>query len=148
MILKHICKNGKELIICARNEAEGVLADDRLRIESVLLSAWSIESVSSSLWKNIVERVVTVECENVLCCGTYGENLHDFIDNIWIDCAEENDKDFVLITTWHDQENAEDVVDYLVHTIPLTNSGNNTSVMVLDLENGGDQELKERALLA
>ena len=135
--MSHTCSNGRSLLISNMKAVESDLEDSRLAPCVVMITAWAMQSISMMLWKPLIELLLSKGCSHIVCVGSYAEQLHDLIDEIVID-GEAHIKGFpfdIVLTTYHDDETAEEVAEFFTATTDVWNKENGGLVAVL-----GDQD--------
>src|SRR3954468_20386621 len=88
-----------------------------------LLTAWQNENASATTWEPVIRFLLDRGCSYFACVGTYSEDLHDAIDDLFYQRNNELgvQKNRDIVTTYHVGEPTEDVVAYFVHGTELRN---------------------------
>lgn len=134
----HRCLNGRALIvsdeenICQAIDGYGIVPC------VTLITAWAIDAVNLRARELLVKNLLAKGCRYFVCTGTYGEKLHDFIDDIVV-----YKEDQTIVTTWHDDETPEDIVYFFVNLTDIWEEKRGGLVAVLDESIFGDQLIKE-----
>lgn len=80
-------------------------------------------------------------CKSFVCVGKYSESLHDFIDEVIVELTlDNNDNNDVFLTTWHDDQSNDEVIDFFLHT---PNWSDGLKLAMFDNDNPADQGLKK-----
>lgn len=134
------CSNGRPLLVTDIESAARELETSWIPFV-VLLTVWSIGSVKAEGLSDLIKLLLAKGVKTFVCIGYYSESLHDEIDEIIYEYAEEHDISAAseIITTYHDDEPVDDVVNYFVHgtEIPETESGG-----LLAILGDGDKEVE------
>ena len=134
MPITHMCSNGRALLISELPTIEMDIESSRLIPCVAMITAWTMEAIYMPLWKPLIELLLKKGCSHIVCAGSHADQLHDLIDEIVID-GEEFLKDMpfdVVLTTYHDDETSEEVVEFFTGTTDLWNKENGGLVAVLD----------------
>lgn len=140
MTKQHECANGKTLLFTDRGRAVLDLNGLDTTPCVVLISAWSADSVSSA--DKLVELLVDRGCKYFVCTGTYAEGLHDFVDDV---IGDRLGASSTVATTYHDDESADEIVDFFVRVAEPADKCIGGLVAILDERFRQDDEI--RALL-
>ncbi|WP_017450131.1 hypothetical protein [Herbaspirillum rubrisubalbicans] len=142
MSLIHKCANGKLALISDKNNIFHDIEESRISPSIVLITAWIEGVVQSESWAFLVERMLRSGCTYFVCAGTYAENLHDLIDEEIYSLNWPHP----IITTYHTDEAPEDIANFLVNAIDISNKEDNGVAAVLDVAILGDKLLKKSLL--
>ncbi|MFZ3000384.1 MAG: hypothetical protein WA071_08635 [Undibacterium umbellatum] len=131
------CENGRPLIITSREDVYKDIDQFEVIPCAVLLTAWNIEVVHSDYWRSLAIFLIKKGCTYFVCAGTYAENLHDLIDDIIFD-----QEGRAIATTYHEDETAEDVANFLVNATDIGNKSNSGLIAIFDNVSPGDELIK------
>jgi len=114
--------------------------------ETFVCLVWANQQFEDALWRDrLSSALVAAGCRYAVCAGVDCETWHDAIDSAALaghssDAGRDNQ--FVM-TTWHDGEPEEDVVEYFLNS---TNFDGHLFSNYLVLVVGGDQALATRLM--
>ena len=117
----HLRLNNRATIITDIESLPSVLSSSAHKPCVVMLTAWKQNIVTRELWEPWINLLVKNGCAQFVCVGSHSESLHDLIDDIILDndnLLEIKPYDTVL-TTYHDDETIEEVVNYFVYATEL-----------------------------
>jgi hypothetical protein len=133
LIVTYQCLNGRQLLIS--NEID-IDFFDKKNIEAcaVLLTAWNGDSVNIERWRERVRFFIGKKCVFFVCLGTYSEELHDVIDECLFEYDDEYGKDVGvnIITTYHNNESVQDVVNFFIYSTEIEDNNFNFLFAYLD----------------
>lgn len=114
--MMHKCSNGRYLLITNIESVDKTL-DSNWTPYAVLLTSWSIETATGSLWNSLIRLLLARGTKTFVCIGSYSEQLHDEIDEIIYeyDGEQGNVISEDTLTTYHVDESIEDTVNYFIH---------------------------------
>lgn len=128
MMMLHKCQNGRKLIIANKADVFAALVTANAIPSVVLLSAWSLETISLSVWNDFIHQLLEHGCTYFVCAGEFAEELHDLIDDI-IAIYPRSDN---FATTFHNDETPDDIVNFFVYTTRVLNDERAALVAILD----------------
>lgn len=112
MNLQHELINGRRLVISDKEKMFSLLEETDTVPSVVLVTAWKETAISSDVWGGVVEGLLKRGCTYFVCAGDYAEGLHDLIDNISAGMKSGEN----VVTSFHEDEAAEDVINFFVYT--------------------------------
>jgi diadenosine tetraphosphatase ApaH/serine/threonine PP2A family protein phosphatase len=136
----HTCGNGRSLVIvCGDNIIQDIDTAGIIPCV-VLVTAWTIEAASLSAWELLIKRLIEKGCRYFVCSGLYAEELHDLIDEIIV---YEERREIDVVTTFHEDETPEEVVNFFVNTTDVWEKKHGGLVAILDVTSPEDRLIKE-----
>lgn len=102
-----------------------------------LLTVW--DSEPEAHWKCSIEYLLKSGCKCFICYGEFSESLHDLVDDI----IEDGSYSLDVITTYHDDEAPEEIIDFIVSSISLNDIKDSGLLAMLDGHNEKDEVIKE-----
>jgi hypothetical protein len=97
----------------------------------VLITDDYARNIEISAFDQLVKKLLSNNCRAIACVGRDSEELHDRID--WVIQLEMEslgmDIDALILTTWHDNEDITDVVEFFLNYLDLESGENNYWVL-------------------
>ena len=109
--------NDRLLAIVPLSAVSSVLVEQVARPVAALLTFHEVGHESPELEPAIVS-LLEAGCDYFVCFGSASEILHDRIDDLALACTLASDR--TVMTTWHDDEPAGDVVDFFFNVAGTT----------------------------
>jgi hypothetical protein len=131
--------NGKLLVISDRENIFQEIEKAGIFPCVVLITAWVKETTQTEFWELIIKRLLESGCTYFVCAGTYAENLHDLVDEVIFSLEKKK----TIVTTYHEDESAEDVANFFVNATDISNPENGGMAAILDDATLGDKLLKD-----
>ena len=138
--MKIKCSNGCDVIV---SDVSGAIKSaESESICAVLLSAWTEDDISEILDSGIIENLIEKKVINFVCIGNFAEQMHDQVDEK-IYCFDERcgtDMAEVAITTFHDDEELEDAINYFVFGTESSGSIGKNLLAILNPDSAEDSK--------
>jgi hypothetical protein len=128
MDLPHQIANDRRLIISEKNDVQTQLDATGATPSVILLTAWEPGDISFARWGVFVEEMLERGCTYWVCAGTYAEGMHDLIDDI----ISNKLRDESIATSFHEDETAEEVINFFIYTTTIRDVERGALVAVLD----------------
>lgn len=144
MFKEILIKNSNALIFIDKNKILNDFSILKKYPDVVMLSSWSPDLSNYNEMRPLIEKLLDSGCKYFVCVGEYSESLHDFIDDLILGrpINSNRDKNFHVMTTWHDTDTEEEVVDFFLY---LTNV--HDSILAAVLEDGKQEDDKLKSTL-
>jgi hypothetical protein len=135
------CSNGRSLLVTDIESVAKELEASWVPF-AVLLTAWSIGAVKAGGLSELIKLLLAKGAKTFVCIGDYSESLHDEIDEIIYEYDEERNvsETSEIITTYHDDESIDDVVNYFVHGTEIPGGKNGGLLALIGV---GDEEVED-----
>lgn len=133
------CVDGKPIVISDKENIFQEIEKSGITPRVVLITAWIIEAVQTGVWELMVKRLLENGCRYFVCAGTCAENLHDLVDDVVLSLGEKE----TIVTTYHEDESAEDVANFFVNATDLSSQENEGLAAILNDAILGDNLLKD-----
>lgn len=100
------------------------LSKTEISPDVVLLSSWEQSEPGFHKIQPLIKKLIDLGCKYFVCAGESSEALHDFIDDTILDVSftDQHDNSNKIITTWHDTDTDDEVVDFFLHSTNVSNS--------------------------
>ena len=141
------CKNGRLLII-TNDSRVGVDIDNDLVPSVVLLTAWNSGRADVCFWGKTVSSLLRRGASYFACVGGFAEKLHDEIDELIYQYYADSNRELNVITTYHDDDSLEEVVNYCVYGTELEYDDGGYVLAILDESSEEDNNLRRLLELA
>lgn len=105
----HPVSRGRLLAITPRRGVGKVLAEQKGRPVVALLTSHDTARDPADL-EPVILALLDGGCDYFVCFGIASENLHDRIDDFALEHTSASDR--TIMTTWHDEEPAEEVIEF------------------------------------
>ena len=145
MSISHTCENGRVVLISKADEIGEDITATGLIPCVLMITAWTMQIVSVTTWRPLIEVLLKKGCSHIVCAGSYAEQLHDLIDDIVEDSSDLfDDRPYdVVLTTYHDDDSAQDVAEFFTNATDVWEKENGGLVAVLG---EGDDDIKAHLL--
>lgn len=135
------CSNGRSLLVTNFESVAEELESNWIPFV-VLLTAWDIETVKVGGLSELIGLLLAKGARTFVCVGDFSEDLHDKIDDVIYKYDEDHNIREVseIITTYHDDEPVNDVINYFIYgaEVPESDTGG-----LLALIGVGDTEVEK-----
>ncbi len=136
--------NNRPLVICNKSSLAKELDESQMVPCVSLVTAWSIDSISSDLLNNLILFLLDKGCSYFVCVGTYAEQLHDFVDDLVLEQEGllKNKPYSHVMTTYHDDESLDDVINFFINATEIWDTTNGGLIAILDDMITEDRKIK------
>jgi hypothetical protein len=127
------CLNDKRLLI-SKSIDNDFFYGKNITTGVVLLTAWNSENINMGYWRGIVRFFIGKGCRFFICLGVSSEELHDVIDECLYEYDDEYEEEISadVITTYHNNESVEDVINFFIYSTEVKNINSDFLLAYLD----------------
>jgi hypothetical protein len=125
--------NNRVLLISDRDSVTNIIGSKRVPY-IVLIAVWSLKQVSDIAASNVISFLLQEGTTNFVCFGGFSEQLHDEIDELIYQYSDKNSlfDGAQVITTYHDDEELDEVINYFVHGTEINDNNKNCQLILID----------------
>ena len=145
MELNHLSQNGECVIVICDSDLQRWFDDNEVLACSAMITAWSANEASIERLDKLVRTFLEKGCKFFVCAGSHAESLHDSIDDIIL---MYNDTYLDVVTSYHVNEEAQDVIDFFLSSIAIKDKKNSKFIAVLDVNKKENRELEDALMKA